>query len=300
MRIELLAQTGVGGLTHTRTGDVLNAAIGDARHNRFKFAVAYMRLSGLNRLSASIGALTGRGGTVSGAVGIDDGITTVEALDALAAVSTTSTVFYTVSGFIYHPKLYLAAGTDHARIVLGSPNLTRDGLYRNIEAATSIELDLSLPDDRAALAQYEASIDAFLNLTNPNVVQVSPAATANLATLGLVRNEAQSRDLGPSSGVGGGLHAGAISGMFPPITVPTAPPNTNPPVAPTPPTGGGTAPAVPAAAAIATQFLMEMSAFDASHQPGTSGTHEILITVDAVGFFPVVGPRGRQYEDVFF
>jgi hypothetical protein len=301
MRVELLAQTDAGGLTRTRTGDVLNAAIADARHDRFKFAVAYMRVSGINRLSASLGTLVGRGGAISGAVGIDDGVTTVEALAALAALSGTSTVFHTVSGFIYHPKLYLLAGAAHAVIVVGSPNLTRDGLYRNIEAGTAIKLDLALPDDLRTLQQFEAFVDAFLSLTNPNVVQITTASIASLEAVGLIRREAQSRDPGPSAGAGGdGANAGAIGGMFPPIAVPTAPPAAAPAAPPLGPAGGGAGAApVPAPVPATSMFLMEMSSFDTS-QGRTSGTPEILIPVAAVGFFPAIAFRGRQYEDVFF
>src|SRR5262245_30181919 len=114
MRLEILDQTNVGGLTLHPVGDVLKQAMAAARHDRFKFAVAYARVSGIDRLGNSLRALIARRGTVSGALGLDDGITSAEALQALAAVSTTSTVFYTVSGFIYHPKLYLVAGAGHA------------------------------------------------------------------------------------------------------------------------------------------------------------------------------------------
>lgn len=127
MRIELISQLGLGNIKHIRVGDCLNKSIGESECKEFRFAVAYMRSSGLNRLALSINSLLKRQGRISGAVGIDDGITTIEALEALLKISSTSTIFHTKSGFIYHPKLYLISGERHAVAIVGSANLTRAG-----------------------------------------------------------------------------------------------------------------------------------------------------------------------------
>jgi len=91
-----------------------------------------MRLSGLDRLGAAVDTLIKRGGTVSGAIGIDNEVTSEEALRNLRQLSADSTVFHSISGFIFHPKLYIASGPNRAVVVVGRPNLTRDGLYRNV------------------------------------------------------------------------------------------------------------------------------------------------------------------------
>lgn len=143
MQIEVIPQVELNNVQRRRIGDVINKSIADAKCRRFRFAVAYMRMSGWDRLAVSIDSLLNRGGHVSGAVGVDNGITSIEALEALRHISADSTVFYTMSGFIYHPKLYLMNGEDQAVAVVGSANLTRDGLFRNIELASAINLDLS-------------------------------------------------------------------------------------------------------------------------------------------------------------
>ena len=121
MRIRIIPQIELGSLQRMRVGDVLNNAIGSPTCQQFRFAVAYMRLSGLDRLAVSLQALINRGGRVSGAVGIDQGITTIEALEALRKISSDSTIFHTVSGFIYHPKLYLISDEKKASPIAPPP-----------------------------------------------------------------------------------------------------------------------------------------------------------------------------------
>jgi len=60
MRIEVIPQVQIGHVMRLRVGDVINRAIADANFRQFRFAVAYMRVSGLDRLSVSIDSLVNR------------------------------------------------------------------------------------------------------------------------------------------------------------------------------------------------------------------------------------------------
>ena len=284
---------------------MLTDGLAGPRHDTFKFAVAYMRLSGLNRLADAIQALLGRGGRVAGAVGLDDGVTTIEALAALAAVSTSSSVFHTVSGFIYHPQLYLLRGPTHALVVVGSSNLTRDGLYRNIEVGAAIDLDRANAADAETLRGFEAFVDAMLDDSHPNVRRLSQATIDEIAKHGLVKRESEAREPGPAA-KRAGSRASAIARLFPPMKVPVPPPVCKgmpggPPVrqARRPRAAPRAAP-VPAGFQTATSFAMELSAFDGSHRTGIKGTAEILVPHDAVAFFPPISPAGRKYPDTMF
>lgn len=173
MRPFAIRQTEAGSFSPDRVGDVLAHAISDTRHDVLKFAVAYMRLSGLNRLAVQLEELVERGGHVSGAVGLDGGVTTAEALNALLSLSETSTVFHTVSGFIFHPKLYVVRGDDHGIVIAGSANLTCDGLYRNVELACGLELELTDARDARVMSEFEDFVDALLDPSHPNVLLLS-------------------------------------------------------------------------------------------------------------------------------
>ena len=187
----------LGSVNRLRVGDLLNQSISDNTCQKFLFAVAYMRLSGLDRLGASIDALLNRGGRVSGAIGVDQEITSIEALMALSQVSSDSTIFYTISGFIYHPKLYLMSSEKQAIVVVGSPNLTCDGLFRNIELATAIYLDFEHSTDLKVYEQYETFISELLNTTHPNVQRIDENTLQILIKDGVIKSEARTREPGP-------------------------------------------------------------------------------------------------------
>jgi HKD family nuclease len=221
MRVEILTQTDIGGMTPRCVGDVLNEALEDLRHEHFLFAVAYMRKSGINCLSSALQRLAARSGSVSGAVGVGNDVTSLEALQTLKGFSGTSALFYTVSkNIIYHPKLYLVSGAGHALAVLGSSNFTYDGLNSNIEAATVIEMDLGVGDDQQVFTSCERFIRAFLETAHPNVKPLNDEWVARLVNLGLVKPEAQTREEESSDRREGSEgETDQIRDLFPPIAV---------------------------------------------------------------------------------
>lgn len=293
MRIEVIPQVEMGSIHRVRVGDVLNNAISDAAYQRFSFAAAYMRMSGWDRLAGSIDNLRNRGGSISGAVGIDQKITTIEALEALSRISMNSTIFYTVSGFIYHPKLYLMSGTDQAIAVVGSANLTRDGLFRNVELSTAIYLDFHSGTDLSVYQRYDTFIDELLDTSNPNVQSITPTTLRVLADSGLINNEAQMREPGPAIRSRRARRQARtdLDRLFPALSVPVPPPAvTTPTRVVMPPRTVGTA----------ATFVMQLSAFDCSHRTDVPGTPEVLIPHGAIGFFPRLSSSGRRYPDAIF
>ena len=173
MRIEVISQSVLGRRPSLCVGDVLNKALTNPQCFRFRFAVAYMRVSGLRLLYDSLLTLYNRQGSIAGAVGIDDGVTTMEALQLLGSLSSTSTLVHTVSDYIYHPKLYVIDASQSALIIIGSANLTRDGLYRNVELATAITLDLTSSADQDIYRSYDTVLNELLNVNNPNVQPIN-------------------------------------------------------------------------------------------------------------------------------
>ena len=302
MRIELISQLGLGSIQHMRVGDCLNECIREPRCREFRFAVAYMRSSGLNRLALSVNSLLERKGCVSGAVGIDDGITSVEALETLLNISSTSTVFHTTSGFIYHPKLYIMSGERYAITVVGSANLTRNGLFRNVELSAAVHLNFESSVDFKVYNQYDSLVKELLNTTHPNVQPIADSTVQILTIGGLIRREAQTREPGPpirsrkTQGREENAASGELEKLFPPLRVPSAPPigkigyqQPQPQVIIPPST----------AEAVAT-FIMQLSNFDSSHRTSVPGTPEVLIPHAAIGFFPNLSFSDHKYPDAYF
>lgn len=299
MQIEPIPQVELGDTHRVRVGDVLNRSIAAADCKDFRFAVAYMRLSGLDRLGASIDALCNRGGHVAGAVGIDDGITSVEAVQSLSEISGDSTLFYTVSGFRFHPKIYIMSGEEQAVVVIGSANLSCDGLFRNVEFATALHFDFRSELDRGVYEFYDGFVRNLLNTANPNVQAISPELIEKVSRL--LKKESQIAEPGPALQSRHAKHGtGELGDLFPPMKVPAAPPPFGAAPAIRKKDTEPAAPFPPAVATTAETFIMQLSAFDSHHRTGVKGTPEILIPHPAIPFFPALTQGGRQYPDAIF
>jgi HKD family nuclease len=75
-------------------------------------------------------------------VGIDQKGTSKEALEAFLKIENAEvSIIHTTSGIIFHPKIYIFEGLTKTIIIVGSSNLTIQGLFRNIEASLLIEFD---------------------------------------------------------------------------------------------------------------------------------------------------------------
>jgi HKD family nuclease len=109
-------------------------------------SVAYVREPGLGPVEKAIKALAGR---ATFFVGIRNGITSIQAINRLLAMKAKVYAVDTASrSRIFHPKLYFAANTKQAGVIIGSANLTLGGLHNNIEASTHLKLDLSAANDK--------------------------------------------------------------------------------------------------------------------------------------------------------
>lgn len=305
MRIEVIPQMEIGGIVRIRVGDFLNRIISNDDFRHFKFAVAFMRFSGWDRLGASIENLLNRGGQISGVVGVDAGITSIEALNALMNVSNSSTVFYSTSNFIFHPKIYTVSGEENSIVLIGSANLTKDGLFRNFELATAIHLDFSNSIDFEVHNRYEAILIELLNTSHSNVQPLNSNTIELLIRNELVKPESQSREPGEDSLPRGRRRESTnaeVGTLFPPVSIPTAPPGYR----------GGTRPSrrhrvhrgrviiPPRVSGEARTFIMRLSSFDSSHRTGVPGTAEVLIPHGAIDFFPSLSLTTRRYPDTMF
>lgn len=77
---------------------------------------------------------------------------------------------------LFHPKLYLVKGASHARLVIGSANLTIGGLNNNIEAGFAIELDLKSADEKALVEDIEKEFDTLTKDYPAHIIPISKAA----------------------------------------------------------------------------------------------------------------------------
>lgn len=302
MKIDLLPQIEIGNVKRQRVGDILNSKLRQANYDRFRFVVAYMRVSGIGRILESMNALVERGGVISGAVGIDQKLTSIEALETLGHISSNSTVFYTTSGYTFHPKLYLLSGKEDATAIVGSSNFTCGGLFQNVELSTIFDFSLSSNEDRTLYYKFNAFADELLNQGNPNVQPLNERTMQALTFSNLIRTEASMHDFGPNISarvLNRTPSPSPINALFPTMRIPVAPPSHTYTSVATP----ANPPSIPRQLTTTIQprtFIMQMSSFDTSHRGAAVGTPEVLIPLAAQGFFPPLTMAGRKYPDAFF
>lgn len=127
----------------TRFGNSLISHIQSGTWRRFDIAVAWVRATGLRHLEPALRSYLEAGNELTVVVGVDLDNTTKEGLVALLDLenygASSTFIHHNESGTIFHPKLYLFRGENHAKLIVGSNNITEAGLYRNTEAGLEIE-----------------------------------------------------------------------------------------------------------------------------------------------------------------
>src|SRR5712691_1940463 len=127
-------------------GSCLCRILSDYSIASLSIAVAWARFGGLARLEPFIDGFRGRGGVVTGILGIDEGVASRPGLRKAVEMLDRVFILHDPSGRTFHPKVYLAEGEDKAVLLVGSSNTTAGGLFFNYEA--SLEAEFRLPDER--------------------------------------------------------------------------------------------------------------------------------------------------------
>lgn len=285
-------------------GEALVGRLGQSgTYHTLRICVGFVNSSGTSRIFGPLRDFVVSGGSVEVCLGLTNGITSLQAVEHLLKTGASVWGFDAEGSVLFHPKVYLLEGDREAWAAVGSSNLTCNGLYRNFEANTLTDLDLTQGPDQAYL-QGLASWLRGLRQHVGNSFRVEEHFLQRLVASGqLIDERAVQRPQrqgtpirhGPSTARG---HAGTW--------IPPAPP-------PYPGLQGsrtrlrsrrrGRSRArvgVAATAAGAQYFAMTLSAFDCSHRTDVPGTPEVSIPENVARFFPPVSLQGRQYPDEYF
>lgn len=157
---------------------------------------AFASASGINVLQEGLANSSVQ--TVRVIVGIDQHGTSQEALESLLALqeayaATQAWIFYQPEAVIYHPKLYLLEGPEEVQVLIGSSNLTGNGLFRNVEAGTLLTLRPSEAADAQWLAAFYQQLAGFRDCSDPNLKPLSAGLITEVVAAGLVPDEATVR-----------------------------------------------------------------------------------------------------------
>lgn len=149
--------------------------------------VAFIRKPGILELKPFIQKAISENRKITFFVGRNEFITSKEALELLLELGV-STYIYNADIFIYHPKVYLFEGTKN-RIITGSSNLTKTGLFYNVEC--SLLLDFSNQDSAGmkVLNQLKDYFSPLLDFSDPNLEFVTQEHIDKLFADGLIPTE---------------------------------------------------------------------------------------------------------------
>lgn len=148
----------------------LRRVLADPQIGSLTLVVAWARFRGLVRLRTELEAFRARGGDTRLIVGIDEGGATRPGLLLAAELFDDARIFHDRGGGTFHPKIYLAEGTNLSVLLVGSSNATPGGWFSNYEASLEARFALPQEADHPALIgvqDYLASLQAEDELILP-------------------------------------------------------------------------------------------------------------------------------------
>ena len=144
-----------------RFGNSLIKMLQDEQWSSLEIAVAWVRHSGMRHILPALEEFVKRGNTFHASVGIDIEHTSREGLEDLLSLSSFGVaetyIFHNEARGVFHPKVYLFSNSEKAKLIVGSNNLTEDGLFINTEAGLEITAqidDMVIKEVKEALASW--------------------------------------------------------------------------------------------------------------------------------------------------
>jgi len=189
------------GFTASTHVDVLRQAFDLPNIERVLVSVAFVTEGGVEKIEPHLRPHASQATVFAG---IRNDSTTYQGLARLhGVVGQLYTVDTGMRTRIFHPKLYLVRGSERARLVIGSANLTLAGLNNNIEAGMLLDFDLANAEDEALIDHIETLFTASSTDYPENVVKVSSIAELDemLATNRLVDERKALRDRNASDAI---------------------------------------------------------------------------------------------------
>ncbi|PQL90747.1 hypothetical protein C4S77_09830 [Apibacter adventoris] len=119
--------------------------------------------------------------------GIDQKGTSKEALEELLNSTAKSYIFYNPSNIIFHPKIYFFEGIDKIKVIIGSSNLTSQGLFQNME--TSICVEVNKNEDLSLIKDLTQNFSSLFDLSDKNLKEISKELIEELSKLDIIPNE---------------------------------------------------------------------------------------------------------------
>ncbi len=188
MNITLLGQ-GLEATSQNSVGNQLIKFFSQKEFHVFTGISAFASQAGVKGLSKHIAAAKAHLNIITIVTGVDQKGTSKEALEELLKLNINTFIFYQPSFTIFHPKIYLFEGAEKSELILGSSNLTSQGLFSNVEASLLVSIDNSIEADRKIVEQLKDYFKGIFDFTDPNLKKLSKKLIADLVKSKVVPTE---------------------------------------------------------------------------------------------------------------
>lgn len=169
-------------------GNHICSALNSDFFTDMNFFVAFLRRTGLFEIIKFLKKAKDKGKNITFYVGIDQKVTSRQALEKLLELNI-PTYVYNSSSYIYHPKVYMFEGKDKNRVIIGSSNFTNNGLFNNVEASVLLDFTSLDKSGMKFLNQVKDYFSPLLEFDDPNITEVTQEYIKELSDKGLLSNE---------------------------------------------------------------------------------------------------------------
>ncbi len=188
MDITLLGQ-GYEPISENSVGKKLITFLADTSFHTFTGISAFASQAGVIGLSKHITLSKKHLRKITIITGIDQKVTSKEALEALLNLDVNTFIFYQPANTIFHPKIYLFEGKEKSELIIGSSNLTSNGLFTNIETSLLVSINNKVSEDRKIVDQLKDYFKGIFDSNDPNLKSLSQKLIEELVNLGIVPTE---------------------------------------------------------------------------------------------------------------
>lgn len=169
-------------------GNRLKSLFSDVRFSKFFCLSAFTSKAGVAFLEECINTSSINKESVYVIVGIDQEGTSKDALVKLNSLGLNSYIFYQKESPIFHPKIYLFEGDNHSVLIIGSSNLTAQGLFTNVESSLMVEFENSEEDGVRLISELKGYYSSLFDLSDPNLFVLSDSIIESFVSIGVVPN----------------------------------------------------------------------------------------------------------------
>lgn len=191
MNVKLIGQ-GYEATSADSLGNYLIKFFGDRGFHTFTGLSAFASQAGIRGLSKYIKTAKKHLTIINIVTGVDQKGTSKEALEELLSLDINAFVFHQPSISIFHPKIYLFEGEDKSELIIGSSNLTSQGLFTNVEVSLLVSINNN-EADKKIVEELKTYFKGIFNFTDPNLKKLTPKIIAQLVKAKVVPTEAERR-----------------------------------------------------------------------------------------------------------